>query len=220
MRGTLAEPGMLGRVSITEGTLVFFGNSYTVNQGAISFYDPRRIEPMLNLNLETQTQGVNVVLTVTGPIDNMKLYYSSDPPLNFQQIVSLLAAGQTPTTDPTLVANQPINPPQSYQQMGESAIVGQALANPVTSQLQRVFGVSELKVDPAFYSGSDLPQARMTLQQHVSQNLTFTYVTDLSNPNDLLVRAEWAFDPKWSAVATRDEFGRFSIEFFYKKQFR
>ena len=60
----------------------------------------------------------------------------------------------------------------------------------------------------------------MTLQQHVSQNLTLTYVTDLSNPNDLLVRAEWAFDPKWSAVATRDEFGRFSIEFFYKKQFR
>ena len=126
VRGTMAYPGVLGRVLITEGKLVFFGSTYTVNNGTIAFYNPVRIEPVLDLSLETKAQGVDVVLKVSGPIDNMKLSYTSDPPLQFQEIVNLLATGSTPTSDPTLLANSPQLQPQTFQQMGESAIVGQA----------------------------------------------------------------------------------------------
>jgi translocation and assembly module TamB len=220
IRGTAAEPGVLGRVNISEGQLVFFGSTYTVNSGSIGFYNPVRIDPILDISLETQAKGVDVVLHVTGPIDNMKLSYTSDPPLQFQEIVSLLAAGKTPTSDPTLLANQPSAPQQSFQQMGESALVSKALADPVSGRLQRVFGVSQLKIDPSFTSGSQLPSARLTLQQQISSNLTFTYVTALNDPNSTVVRVEWAFNPRWSAVATRDENGIFSINFFFKKQFR
>ena len=220
VRGTAARPGMLGRLTITRGDLVFFGSKYRVSTGDIGFYDPLRIEPILNFSLETQAKGVNVVLNVTGPVDNMKLSYTSEPPLQFQEIVSLLASGKTPTSDPTLLANQPSQPTQSFQQMGESAIVSKALADPVSSRLQRVFGVSQLKIDPAFTSGSDLPQARVTLQQQVATNLTFTYVTALDDPNAQIVRIEWAFAPKWSAIANRDENGIFSVNLLYKKQFR
>lgn len=220
IRGTASQPAVLGRVTINEGQLVFFGSTYTVNSGTISFYNPVRIEPVLNISLETRAKGVDVVLTVTGPIDNMKLSYTSDPPLQFQEIVSLLASGKTPTSDPTILANQPSTPPQSFEQMGESALVSKALADPVSSRLQRVFGVSQLKIDPAFTSGSELPQARLTLQQQISTNVTFTYVTDLNDPNTQIIRAEWAFNSQWSAIATRDQNGIFSVNFFYKKQFR
>ena len=37
-------------------------------------------------------------------MEKMKLAYHSDPPLEFDQIVSLLASGKTPTTDPVLAA--------------------------------------------------------------------------------------------------------------------
>ena len=77
--------------------------------------------------------------------------------------MSLLASGKTPTSDPTLLANQPVQPSQTFQQMGESALLGKALADPVSNRLQRVFGVSQLKIDPTFTSGSQLPQAQMTL---------------------------------------------------------
>lgn len=220
VQGTAAQPSVLGRVTISEGQLVFFGSTYTVNSGSIGFYNPIRIDPILDLSLETQSKGVDVVLHVTGPIDNMKLSYTSDPPLQFQEIISLLAAGKTPTSDPTLLANQPAEPPQTFQQMGESALVGKALADPVSSRLQRVFGVSQLKIDPTFTSGSQIPEARLTLQQQISSNVTFTYVSALNDPNTMVIRVEWAFNPRWSAVATRDENGIFSISFFYKKQFR
>jgi translocation and assembly module TamB len=220
LRGTASVPGMLGRVNITAGNLVFFGTKYTVNQGTVAFYNPSKIQPIMNVDLETVAKGVDVVLTVSGPIDNMKLTYTSDPPLQFSEIVSLLATGRTPTSDPTLLANQPTPPPQSFQQMGESAIVSQAIANPISSRLQRVFGVNQLKIDPTFTSGSELPQARLTLQQQVASNLTFTYVTNLANANSQIIRVEWAMNQQWSAIATRDENGRFGIDFFYKKQFR
>src|SRR5579872_285430 len=220
IRGTAANPGVLGRVNITEGQLAFFGATYTVNNGSIAFYNPIRISPVLDMSLETQAQGVKVVLRVTGPIDNMKLTYTSDPPLQFQEIVSLLAAGKTPTSDPALLANQPSQPPQGFQQMGESALMSQAIADPVANRLQRVFGVTQLKINPTFTSGSQLPQASVSLQQRVSDNITFTYVTSLNSANAQTIDVEVTLSPQWSATATRDYNGIFSINLLYKRQIR
>ena len=104
--------------------------------------------------------------------------------------------------------------------MGESALLSQAVANPLANRLQRVFGVSQLKIAPAFVEGTGVPQARLSLQQQVTKSVTFSYITDLTNSNEQVVRAEWALNPTWSAVATRDENGIFSIDFFYKRKIK
>jgi autotransporter translocation and assembly factor TamB len=220
IRGTAAHPGVLGRIDITEGKLVFFGSTYTVNTGSISFFNPVRVEPVLNLDLQTAVQDVDVVVKVTGPFDDMKLSYTSNPPLPFQEILSLLATGTTPTSDPTLLANQRSVAPQNMQQMGESALVGAAVANPVANQLQRVFGVSQLKISPSFSSGSQLPAAQIALRQQITSNLTFTYVTGLNTANAQTVQVLWTFTPVWSAQALRDYNGIFSVSLIYKRQFR
>jgi translocation and assembly module TamB len=219
MRGTLANPGMLGRVTISSGELVFFGTKYTLDGGSVSFYDPGKIDPILDLNLETAARGVQVTLNVTGPVHNMNLAYQSDPPLQFSEIVGLLAAGRMPTSDPVLLANQPAVPPQSFQQMGESAILSKVVTNPVSGQLKRVFGVTDLKIDPTFTSGSEVPQARLTLQQKVTRQLNFTYVTDVSSADSQILRAEWTLNQRWSAVATRQENGSVGFDLFYKRRF-
>jgi translocation and assembly module TamB len=218
--GTMANPGLTGRVNITEGQLVFFGNQYTVNRGTISFYNPLKIAPVLDVDLETTVKGVDVILGVAGPIENMKLSYRSDPPLRFDEIVSLLATGKVPTSDPTIAAHNEPPPQQSMTQMGESAIVSQAVAAPLANRLQRVFGVNQIKIDPTFVNGSALPQARITLQQQISGNITFTYTTDLTQTNSQILRVEWAVSPRLSAVATRDENGLFGVDFYIKRQFR
>jgi translocation and assembly module TamB len=217
--GTASHPSLLGRVDLDDGRLLFFGNAYTVNSGSITFANPVRIQPILNLSLETQTKGVNVVLNVTGPIDDMKLTYTSDPPLQFQELVALLAAGSVPTSDPTLLANQPQQPSQTFEQSGESAILGQAVANPVASRLQRVFGISQLSIAPTITGTTYLPTAQVTLQQQISNSLTFTYTSALDDPNTTLISAEWAFNPRWSALALRDQNGIISLNLLYKRRF-
>jgi translocation and assembly module TamB len=217
--GTAQDPGIVGRISVTNGELVFFGNSYTVNNGSINFYNANAIQPILDLSLETQSQGVDVTLGVTGPVDNLKLSYRSDPPLSFEQIVQLLATNTTPN-DPTIAAHQPTPPQESGSQMGESALLGQAVANPLASRVQRVFGLTQFKVDPSISGSNGQPSARVTLQQKITSNLTFTYITDVTQTNSEIVRVTLDITPKISAVALRDYNGNVSVELFYKFQKR
>ncbi len=220
IQGAASQPGVTGRIAISEGKLVFLNSSYMVNSGTISFYNPIRIDPILDLSLETQRQGVDVTLKVTGSIDNMKLSYTSNPPLQFQEVVGLLATGQTPTSDPTLLANQPTQPSQSFAEMGESAVVSQALADPIANRLQRVFGITQLKIDPTFANGQGLPQAQFSLQQQVTSRITLTYSTPVQAGGQQAVSGQYLLSREWSATATRDQFGLFSIKLMYKRQFK
>ena len=220
LRGSPDNPGMLGRLTVNSGDLVFFGATYTVDQGTISFYDPNKINPVLNVDLETKAQGVDVSINVSGPMDKLKLTYHSDPPLEFQQLVALLASGKAPTTDPVLAAHQPPAPEQNLEQAGASALLGQAVANPVSGRLQRLFGVSKLSIDPQIVGAtSNNPQATLTLQQRVTEDITFTYIQDVSQSTPSGIRIEWTIDPRYSVVAQRDIYGEFAIDFFYKKRF-
>jgi translocation and assembly module TamB len=220
VRGTAVNPGMIGHVAVTNGQLVFFGNEYTVNTGTVDFYNPTAIQPVLNVSLETNAQGVDVTIGVSGPMNNLKLSYRSDPPLTFEQIVELLAVNKTPSTDPTIAANQPAPPQQSFSQMGESAVLGQAVANPLASRIQRVFGISQFKIDPSFQGSNGQPSARVTLQQQITNSITFTYITDVTQTNSEIIRVEWAFTPRFSAVGLHDYNGNVSVQFFYRFKIR
>ncbi len=219
LRGTAAVPALLGRINVTQGELTFFGTKYEIQQGSVAFYNPVKIEPVLNIDLETKTRGITVILNVSGPINRLNLTHRSDPPLQFSEIVALLATGRAPTSDPTLLARENTQP-QSWQQMGASALLGEAIASPVSSRLQRFFGVSRLKIDPSFSGVENNPQARLTLEQQITRDITFTYITNLSRSNYQVVRVEWAFSREWSVIALREENGLLGLDFLYKKRFK
>jgi len=218
VRGTLNNPALLGRVNVTAGEATFFGNKYTINQGSISFFNPARIDPILNVDLETKARGVDVILTVTGPMNKLNVTYRSDPPLQFGDIIALLATGRTPN-DPTL-AIRDTGQQQNFQQLGASALLGQAISNPVGGPLQRFFGVSKLKIDPQLTGVTGSPEARLTVEQQVTPDILFTYVSDVSNTSTQLIRVEWALNRRWSAILTREENGYVAVDFAFKKHFK
>jgi len=218
LRGTVSSPALLGRINITQGQVVFFGTKYRIGQGTISFFNPLTVEPVLDVSLETKARGIEVTLTISGPLNKLKLSTRSDPPLQFGEIVALLTTGRTPTSDAALMSSQ--NPAaQSFQQMGASALLGQAISSPVSGRLQRFFGVSKLRIDPTLPGVEYNPQARLTLEQQVTPNITFTYITDVTSTNPQVVSVEWAFAREWSAVAQRDENGFIGMDIFFKKRF-
>ncbi|MGH9721585.1 MAG: translocation/assembly module TamB domain-containing protein [Bryobacteraceae bacterium] len=219
LRGTPYNPVLLGRVVITQGELVFFGTKYTINQGSINFQNPVRIEPVLNLDLETKVRGIDVILTISGPINKLNLTHRADPPMEFSEMLALLATGRAPTSDPTIAARSAAQP-DSFAQLGASAIVGQAIANPLSNRLQRFFGVSRLKIDPRFTGVESTPQARLTLEQQITRDLTFTYITNLTRSNPEVVRVEWSLSKQYSLLAIREENGVFGLDFLYKKSFK
>jgi translocation and assembly module TamB len=218
LRGTAINPAVLGRINITQGELIFFGNKYTINQGSVSFFNPAKIDPILNVDLQTKARGVDVTLTVTGPINKLNVSYRSDPPLQWADIIALLATGRTPT-DPTLAVRD-TGQSQNLQQLGASALIGQAIANPVAGNLQRFFGVSRIKIDPQLVGITGSPEARLTMEQQVTPDLLFTYISDVSSTSTQLIRVEWDFNRRWAAILTREENGYVGVDFAFKKRFK
>jgi translocation and assembly module TamB len=218
LRGTPSNPALLGRIHISQGQILFFGTKYTIDQGSIAFYNAVRIEPILDIDLETRARGIDITLSVTGPLNRLNVTPRSDPPLQFSEIVSLLATGVSPATDPNLQGVQNVTP-QPFQQSA-TALLGQVISSPVSGRLQRFFGISKVRIDPTLPGITNNPQARLTLEQQVTPEITFTYITNVSNANPQVVSVEWAVSKKFSVLAQREENGLFGLDFFYKKQFK
>ena len=217
LRGTTDRPVIIGNISVNSGQIEFFGNKYTINRGDIRFANPVRIEPTLDMDLATQVRGITVDITFSGTMNKLNFSYRSDPPLQASDIVALLAVGRTPSVSTPLASAQ--NTDTSYLGMASNGVLGQALTPP-SGRLQKLFGVSHIKIDPQITDVTTIPQAHLTFEQPVSSDVTLTYITNLAVANQQIVRLEWDVNRRWSVVALRDENGAFSIDFLYKKSYK
>jgi len=144
---------------------------------------------------------------------------SSDPPFTYNEIIALLVTGRAPSSDPALLSAQSTTP-SAYQQSGPSSLLGSAISTPVSGRLQRFFGVSSLKIDPTIPGVDANPQARLTLEQQVSKEITITYVTNLTHTQEQMVQFEYDFSAHWSFIAVRQDNGLFGVDFQYRKRFK
>ncbi|MGH9629724.1 MAG: translocation/assembly module TamB domain-containing protein [Bryobacteraceae bacterium] len=218
LRGTAARPALLGRVLVHQGEIQFFGTEYTINRGLVEFYNPAKIEPVIDMDLETRVRGVVVNINFAGSIRKLNVSYRSDPPLQSNEIIALLTVGRAPGTTSTLAGVQTLQ--SGFLGSSSNSLLGQALSTPVSSRLQRFFGISRLKIDPQLTGVNAAPQARLTLEQQISRDITLTYITNLSQANQQIVRVEWNINTDWSLVALREENGVFGVDFLYKRRFR
>lgn len=218
LRGSALRPSILGRVEVNQGDINFFGNKYIIQRGEIGFYNSAKVEPTINMDLETRVRGVTVTVSFTGPINKLNVSYRSDPPLQSQEIIGLLTVGRDPNASPSVASAQTTQ--GDLIQNSANSLLGQALTAPVTGRLERLFGVSRLKIDPQLSSLEGTPQARITIEQQISRDITMTFVTNLARTQQQLVRLEWDINRQWSVVVIRDENGSFGTDFQFKKRFK
>jgi translocation and assembly module TamB len=216
LHGTPLVPALLGTITVNTGEVQIFGNRYTVNRGDIRFLNPIKIEPVFDLDLETRTRGITVNVTVSGTPERLAVNYSSDPPLQSNEIIALLAVGRDPTSNQ--VGGQLGGASASFGSAGN--LLGEAVSEQLSNRLQRFFGASRVKIDPTLDADSNLPAARLTLEQQISRDITLTYITNLNRTQEQTVRIQWDFNRQWSAVAVRDTNGLFGIDFLYRKRFK
>ncbi|MGH9556439.1 MAG: translocation/assembly module TamB domain-containing protein, partial [Terriglobales bacterium] len=207
LRGTAAHPAILGRVNMTEGRIVFNGTEYQLTQGAVTFSNPVSIEPVLDLDAAARVRQYDITIRFHGPVDRASLTYSSDPPLPSSDIIALLALGRT--HEEAVVTRQITETPYDAT---SSALLAQALNLSLTSRVQKLFGVSRIKIDPQVGGPENNPNARLTIEQQVSNAVTLTYITNLSQSAQQIVQAEVAVTKAISVIAVRDQNGVLGFE--------
>lgn len=207
LRGTLATPSLLGRISITEGNATIAGTRYELQRGDITFTNPVRIEPIIDLNATARVEDYDITLGLHGSLEKMNVSYRSDPPLPEADVVALLALGRTQ------------NEQQLYGQQQErvaanpttEALLGGALNATVSSRVQKLFGAGSVKVDPNYLGVLGNSTTRITVEEQLGKNLTLTYATDVNTTAQQLLQAEIAINRHVSLLVTRDESGVFSM---------
>ncbi len=218
LRGTPDHPILLGGLSANQGDIQAFGSRYTINRGEISFTNAVKIEPVLDLDLETRARGVTVDITISGIFSKLNIAYRSDPPLQPREIIAMLALGRAPDSSDTS-RNLRTNDVNNLQS-GANSLLGGAVTAPVTQRLAKLFGITNIRIDPLVQGITNTPQTRVTVEQQISPVVTITYITNLSQTSEQIFRLEWALSQRFSVVALRDDNGEFGIDFQYKKQFK
>ena len=217
LRGTPERPVLLGAVSVNQGDIRVFGSRYTINRGEVSFLNTAHIEPVLDLDLQTQTRGINVDITISGTLNRLNITYRSDPPLQPRDIIALLTVGRTPEQSSNVQSTQS-NDVTSLQSSANS-VLGQAIS-PQSSRLSKLFGITNIRIDPLVQGITNIRQSRLTLEQQISRNITITYVTNLEQTSEQIFRLEWAINRQYSVVAVRDDNGEFGIDLQFRKRFK
>ena len=90
-----------------------------MNPSDISFVNPFRIEPVVNLHLQTRAQQFEIFVALNGPLDRLNISYRSEPPLPSSDVQALLITGRARE------GGTVTQPAQSFPTLATSAILEQ-----------------------------------------------------------------------------------------------
>lgn len=205
VRGTLADPVILGRATLASGQLFFNGRRYRIENGVVQFSNPVQTEPVLDVRVTTTVNQYDLSVNFVGPLDRMRTTYTSNPPLPPLDILHLLLTGQ------------PVEAPSTG--FSAQSLLAQGLAGQVSSRVQKLVGVSSLTIDPQMGGHGSNPGARIAVQEQVTRKLYFTFSVDVATAQDDVVQVDYQLSHRLSLQAIRDQSGGYSVEIRVRKEF-
>jgi translocation and assembly module TamB len=212
LRGSVARPSVLGRVDILEGDANFNGIKFRLERGDITFANPVAIEPQVSLQATTHVRNYDLDVTVTGTPDRLAVNYRSEPPLPKSDIIALLALGRTSEESEQL---QQQSGQTVFTDEASNLIINQAINSTVSSRMQKLFGVSRIKIDPQGLTTETNPTARgpqVTIEQQFANNISLTYSTNVSQSSQQIIQGEYYINRNVSIVGSRDQNGVVSFD--------
>jgi translocation and assembly module TamB len=210
LRGTAAKPALLGRVEVLEGEINFNGAKYRLERGEVLFQSPVSIKPVLDLQASTRVRDYDITVSINGDTSKpLSVKYRSDPPLPEADIVALLAVGQTREQSAQLAQSG-----SAFSQTASNLILSEALNATVSNRVQRLLGISKIKIDPQGLSTETNPTRgpQVTIEQQISNNFTLTYSQNVSQASQQIIQGEYFIRRNVSIVGTRDQNGVVSFD--------
>jgi len=226
LTGTTDSPQLTGRITANSGTVFFRKDRYIVQRGVLEFPPDTAIEPVIFLQAETEIQGYQVFVNLSGPLtdtDELNASVRSSPALPSQDVLSLMTTGTLSNTEGGL---------PTFAQTGintAAEVLTDSIINaPVRKATDKLFGLNVFEIDPII-SGQRLnPSARLTVGRQINNNLRVTYATNLSQDQNQVVALEYRLSNKLSVVAQYEQRSlsnvtnnrdNFSIEVRFRKRF-
>ncbi len=215
LRGTLANPVLFGDMTADPGgTIDYSGSTYSLDRGVLTFANPTRIEPLLDVVARTKINEYQVTLSVLGSLDRPTTTLASDPPLPDYDVLSLLATG---TSSGLTNLSESARPGAAPGMAAESLLYGQA-ASLVSARVGKLFGVDRLRIDP-LATGESVSAARVTVGKRLSSRVYLTYSVDPSSTAQQVLQVEWKLSDDLTLVLTQNGNESYAVDARWEKRF-
>jgi translocation and assembly module TamB len=214
VRGTAERPAILGRVEVLEGEVTFNGTKYKLERGDVTFANPAKTQPIIDLQATTRVRDYDITVQFRGDAsiaNGLKVTWQSEPQLPQADVIALLALGRTQEESAAATTSGGFG----FGGDASNLLINQALNSTVNSRLQRLFGASRVKIDPqGLASETNVVRGpQVTVEQQVANNLTLTYSTNVAVSNQQIIQVEYNITRNVSIVALRDWNGVVSFDF-------
>jgi translocation and assembly module TamB len=188
--GSLAAPGMVGSLTMTEGSRAMFrGNEFALSSAVVDFTERNRVEMGLDVHGESRVRDYQVFMHIYGSLTEPKLSLTSSPPLSQPDIITLLSMGYTSRDTPASAGVQGM----------ATAAAAQALisASGLDEQVRRfmprgdVLQDLSVRVTSAYSEGTGQVEPRAEFESWlVKDRLKLRYQTPLSGARGQKAQAE------------------------------
>ena len=96
LTGSAASPGVLGALTLGEGSrAIFRGNEFVLTHAVVDFTERRKVRMSLDAHGEAQVRDYQIFMQLTGPYEDPTVQLTSQPALSQQDLVTLLSLGYT-----------------------------------------------------------------------------------------------------------------------------
>jgi translocation and assembly module TamB len=96
LTGTLAAPGLVGTLSMADGSRARFrGNEFDLTHAVLDFTNRNKIEIALDVHGESQVRDYRIFMHAFGTLADPQLTLTSAPPLSQNDLITLLSLGFT-----------------------------------------------------------------------------------------------------------------------------
>ncbi len=210
--GSPYEPGLTGRVTLLEGSEITLNERrYEAERGVISFVDERRIQPSVDLLLNTSARNYDITVAVAGVPGETETTLTSDPALPEPDIMAMLVTGRT--LDEMRGEEFEVAREQVLSYM--AGRVGSGLGR----GLEKATGLSEVRIEPNLIANEADPSARLTIGQELTDQLNLVYSTSLTDSNDRILVAEYDVTRRFHTRGVRQSDNSFRFDFSHDVRF-
>ncbi|HEX6209795.1 MAG TPA: translocation/assembly module TamB domain-containing protein [Methylomirabilota bacterium] len=204
VQGTTAAPVVFGTLTAREGQLVFRRHRFEVTHAAARFVDPRRIDPVLDVQAATRIRTYDVRLAISGRPENLEVRLSSTPPLPEEDLLALVAFGQTR---------------EQLAQSGGGVLVGEAAGLLVRelfgAQAGRT-GLDVLELERAPETGA----TSVRVGKEIAPRTLVIFSQGIENTDERKLRIEYQVVGPLGVAGEQDFRGGFGADVFLRVRFR
>jgi autotransporter translocation and assembly factor TamB len=224
--GSPAQPNLTGRVTVEEGYVLYLDRKFKIKRGVVDFVDPDKLNPIIDLRAETTVRTYRateaipylIALTVTGPLDEVVVDLSSDPPEDKSNIISLLTIGAT---------REELTGKDAEGKGASSALLeraqslsSQRIAGYTSRKVGSLLGLDQFTIEGNLFSRDRSSGPQLLASKKISSRAELTYTTTVGHSNENSFRLDYRLSKHFFLEGQTDQQGRAGMNLKYRLRSR